>query len=894
MSAARRVRLDGRHDRKDLMSPQRSTQRSKRPKLAVIVANAITGDSRVQKTALAAARAGWDVTLIGQSTSGELERSVFGPVQVVRVPVRRNMRRAETRRRRRTLRARFTQPGMYDANSYDVYAARHESRMRRRSERISRLATSRPRALSLPAEKSLRLWARLLHQAHLLRTRAYRWEEAHHDDPVEPLGRWMRDWPNLLDLDLAFGPVIERLKPDVIHANDITMLPTATFTAGRLRAAGHRVAWLYDAHEYVAGVEWPYPRMMSAYPQLEKDLIRRADAVVTVSPEIAEIIQRDHDLAETPLVVRNTPVREAVGHGGDVSVRRAAGVGDDVPLLVYSGYIHAERGLDTAIEALPLMPDVQLAIVANRANPLVLQLEKLAVDVGVEDRVHVVPYVPQHAVADYLSSADLGVICSKRTINYELSLPTKFAEYLHAGLPVVCSDVKTLSEYVRNHDVGRSFEAGDPQSFTAAVRDVLDRREAVRANITEDVLDELSWEHQSAQLLQLYCDLSGLTPALPERPSPWQVDERPKSAAHIGRDEDAAHPWRELGKTPIRFGLGPANYAGQLAGIAAAVTAARPDISAEVTMHVSHLSFGFPADFHIRNADLKRLDVQLEQVKRILPRYTHLLNDAFRPVFGELNGKHISGDLPALQEAGIKVGLLAHGSDVRNPRAHMERNPFSHYRDAPDDGTLAKLESVSRRNRRFAEEHGLPCFVTTPDLLDDLPQATWVPLVVDVDAWACDKPVFERTRPLVLHAPSKRWTKGTGRFIEQMEDLDARGLIEFRLAEKLPWEEMRALVQDSDLVIDQFGVGAYGTLACEAMAAGKPVVAYLTETVNRIVGEVPPIINVDPNSVGEAVTRLLDDREEAARLGRESLVYARKFHDGSRAVDALSGFLARQ
>lgn len=411
MSAARRVRLDGRHDRKDLMSPQRSTQRSKRPKLAVIVANAITGDSRVQKTALVAARAGWDVTLIGQSTSGELERSVFGPVQVVRVPVRRNMRRAETRRRRRTLRARFTQPGMYDANSYDVYAARHESRMRRRSERISRLATSRPRALSLPAEKSLRLWARLLHQAHLLRTRAYRWEEAHHDDPVEPLGRWMRDWPNLLDLDLAFGPVIERLKPDVIHANDITMLPTATFTAGRLRAAGHRVAWLYDAHEYVAGVEWPYPRMMSAYPQLEKDLIRRADAVVTVSPEIAEIIQRDHDLAETPLVVRNTPVREAVGHGGDVSVRRAAGVGDDVPLLVYSGYIHAERGLDTAIEALPLMPDVQLAIVANRANPLVLQLEKLAVDVGVEDRVHVVPYVPQHAVADYLSSADLGVIC---------------------------------------------------------------------------------------------------------------------------------------------------------------------------------------------------------------------------------------------------------------------------------------------------------------------------------------------------------------------------------------------------------------------------------------------------------------------------------------------------
>ncbi|GAA3317058.1 hypothetical protein [Nonomuraea dietziae] len=37
-----------------------------RPRLAVIVGNAITGDSRVQKTALAAARDGWEVTLVGR------------------------------------------------------------------------------------------------------------------------------------------------------------------------------------------------------------------------------------------------------------------------------------------------------------------------------------------------------------------------------------------------------------------------------------------------------------------------------------------------------------------------------------------------------------------------------------------------------------------------------------------------------------------------------------------------------------------------------------------------------------------------------------------------------------------------------------------------------------
>jgi glycosyltransferase involved in cell wall biosynthesis len=870
------------------MNPQQPA----RPKLAVIVANAITGDSRVQKTALSAARAGWDVTLIGRSAGKQIERTEFGPVHVIRVPVGRNMRRAETRRRRRTVRARLTQPGIYDLNSLDIYAAKHESRMRRRSERISRL--KRAGGINAPIVVLLRAWARLLHEIHLFRSRVLRWEEAHRADPLEPVGDWARDWPELLDLDLAFGPVIEKLQPDVIHSNDITMLPTATFTAGRLRAAGRAVSWLYDAHEYVAGVEWPYPRMMSAYPQVEADLIHRADAVVTVSPEIAEIIQRDHRLAETPLVVRNTPVREARGKS-DASVRRAAGLDDDVPLLVYSGYIHAERGLDTAIEALPLLPDLQLAIVANRANPLVHQLETLAMSLGVEDRVHVVPYVPQYAVADYLSTADIGVICSKRTINYELSLPTKFAEYLHAGLPVLCSDVKTLSAFVRGHDVGSVFEAGDPESFAREVRALLPRTAEVRDHITEDVLTELSWEHQAAGLLALYTRLSGKTPPAPAATPSWEVEERPVSAAHIGRNADDAHPWRELdSRSPIRLGLGPANFAGQLAGIASAVTAARPDVSAEVVMHTSEASFGYPADVHVKYSDLRRLEVQLEQVERVLPRYTHLLNDAFRPMFGRLNGGHIQGDLPSLLQADISVALLSHGSDIRDPDAHMARNPWSHFRDVPDLETLAKLRSVTRRNREFANEHGLPCYVTTPDLLDDLPQATWVPLVVDVDAWDCDKPVFERTRPLVLHAPSKRWTKGTQHFIGQLEDLDARGVIELRIVEGLPWAEMRALVQEADLVVDQFGVGAYGTFACEAMAAGKPVMVHLTPTVVDALGVDAPVLNVTPDRVGETILELLDDRPRATTLGAAAHDFAREVHDGRRAAQALEGFLVRQ
>jgi hypothetical protein len=74
------------------------------------------------------------------------------------------------------------------------------------------------------------------------------------------------------------------------------------------------------ANEYVAGVNWPDPRRMAGYPAVEKEFIRKADAVVTVSPEIANMLHNDYRLPVRPLVVRNTPIRATVGTSA-VSVR---------------------------------------------------------------------------------------------------------------------------------------------------------------------------------------------------------------------------------------------------------------------------------------------------------------------------------------------------------------------------------------------------------------------------------------------------------------------------------------------------------------------------------------------------------------------------------------------
>lgn len=524
--------------------------------------------------------------------------------------------------------------------------------------------------------------------------------------------------------------------------------------AARLRASGRKCVWLYDAHEYVAGVEWPQPRMNTAFPAVEKEFIAKADAVVTVSPEIAEVIRKDYGLAKTPLVVRNTPIRETIGGAaGRVSVRQACGLDDGVPLLVYSGWISSERGLGTAVEGLAQLPGYHLAIVAGKRSPELVRLLALAEETGVRDRIHVVPYVAQHEVADYLSTADLGLICSQRTINYELSLPTKTAEYLHAGLPIIASDVKTLSAFVREHGVGEVFVSGEAGSFVEAVTRGFAHVADMKAQITESILTELSWEHQCEGLMALYSEISGLTPPAAAAGFSWGPSSARSPARTTTRSR--ARSWSGAGPRSARRRSSSAS--------------ARPTTPGSSPRSRRPSPVNAPMSRRRWSSTVRRRRMSTRPTSTWRARPSRTSMSSSNRCSGWCRATRTSSPTPSAPSSagstatasratcprsatGVKVALLAHGSEVRDPALHRKRNPYSLFLDAPE-GYEEKLAAIAERNRRIARESGLPVFVTTPDLLLDLPTAIWAPLVVDVDAWACDRPVMERERPVVLHAP---------------------------------------------------------------------------------------------------------------------------------------------
>lgn len=449
-----------------------------------------------------------------------------------------------------------------------------------------------------------------------------------------------------------------------------------------------------------------------------------------------------------------------------------------------------------------------------------------------------------------------------------------------------------LAAYLREH--AASADAVAAATGPLADRLAAEHRLPERPAVVGDVLPGFEFAADPASESQMDALLSlfqRLCPA-PARSVPATLAEslRRDGAAPFPHRTGGPVPWPAVDGKRVRLGLGTANSAGQLAEFARVLVRFRPDFGAESVMipYAEHLRYG--ADVYVEPKHQGDGGYEDWRWERVTQAYTHLVADGFRTVFGRRFGGHVGDEIRALQRLGLPTALLAHGSEVRHPLRHLERNEFSAYRAAPPD-LVTRLVGTTERNRRIADESGFPLFCTTPDLLDDLPDAVWVPVVVDVDSWSCDRPVFERKVPVVVHAPSNRWTKGTDLILPVLEDLESRGAIELRLLEGVAHSRMRELVRDADLVVDQIGIGIYGVLACEAMAAGKPVTGCIGETAAKAYGPDLPVLHTTAETLRSTVESLLDDRDRARGIGAASRRYVREVHDGTLSAARFAAFL---
>jgi hypothetical protein len=97
-------------------------------------------------------------------------------------------------------------------------------------------------------------------------------------------------------------------------------------------------------------------------------------------------------------------------------------------------------------------------------------------------------WVSHHEVPEVLAACDMGILIREQSITNKVASPTKFAEYLSAGLPVLISEgVGDYTEFVKTHDCGmiangQGIPTMSPSSFETRTRMI----ELVKRNFTKE------------------------------------------------------------------------------------------------------------------------------------------------------------------------------------------------------------------------------------------------------------------------------------------------------------------------------------------------------------------------------------------------------------------------
>lgn len=300
-------------------------------------------------------------------------------------------------------------------------------------------------------------------------------------------------------------------KFDVVHAHDFNVLRLAARLAD---SSGAKL--VYDSHEWWSGRERhgrPTPLERARERRIEQELVRRADAVLTVSDGIAERLGKWR--GGEAKVVRNTfPIR----HAADSAPGAGASEGSAAPMasseithvslslrptgVVYAGRIGPERDLETLIPA-AAAAGLDAVLMGPADHEYLPRIEAAFSNVRIEAAR------PIDEVDDVLRRAGISVVTLTDTCeNHRLALPNKVFHAVRAGVPVVAADLPELRRLVTQYGLGRLYRPSDVASMRTALEQVVNDYPRLCEQVAQ-ARGDLSWERDAAVLVGVYESLAG-------------------------------------------------------------------------------------------------------------------------------------------------------------------------------------------------------------------------------------------------------------------------------------------------------------------------------------------------------------------------------------------------
>lgn len=241
-------------------------------------------------------------------------------------------------------------------------------------------------------------------------------------------------------------------------------------------------------------------------------------------------------------------------------------------------------------------------------------------------------------------------------------------------------------------------------------------------------------------------------------------------------------------------------------------------------------------------------------------------------------------DLPLLKEMGKKMVMHHWGSDVRTVRMVSKLNPYqlppTYYTDVEIDRQLKQLTN-------YIDTAIVQDYEAYPYVKDYYKKVFVLPLACNVEDFKVSYPSVSNHKPVIVHAPTNRAFKGSKYVKKAIKKIQGKAEFTYQIVEKMSHEEALAIYKNADIIIDQLLCGTYGMFSVEAMAMGKPVVAFIRDDVRNKFPADLPIVQATPETLADVLLELLQNPERRHELGKAGRRYVETYHSAERVTNEL-------
>jgi len=299
------------------------------------------------------------------------------------------------------------------------------------------------------------------------------------------------------------------LVPNFVHAHDLNTLPLGSKISRKYKAK-----LIYDSHELYTHKNRPFttPKWFDKVEtRIEQKHIRKCDKVITVSQSIVDYLAETYSIAKPTLIMNAPFMKKKMPLSDENNLRVKLNIADDKKVVIYSGGIAFNRGLDKVIESIKYVPNVHLVFLGGGDKGFKNYLQSVANYNEVADRFDFFGPVQSFEVTSFVQSADLGVAPIENVcLSYYFCAPNKVFEYIQGGIPVIASAFPDMELVIKSNDIGLTFDPESPEDIAEKINFMFNNPsefEKYKENVSK-ISDKYKWENEAKTLISLYQDLS--------------------------------------------------------------------------------------------------------------------------------------------------------------------------------------------------------------------------------------------------------------------------------------------------------------------------------------------------------------------------------------------------